>query len=141
MNIRRTAIVVLSVALLGAASASSASADEWTKLTYLTFSQDVAIPGKVLPAGTYTFRLFDSSSERHIVQILNQTGTEVIATLLTVADHRLLPPDDTIIMFGEPAGNAPPPITRWFYPGDTMGEEFIYPKSSSAAMPSMPSIP
>jgi hypothetical protein len=140
MNIRRTAIVVLSVALLGAASASSASADEWTKLTYLTFSQDVAIPGKVLPAGTYTFRLFDSPSERHVVQILNQAGTEVIATLLTVADHRLSTPDDTVIMFGEPAGNAPPPITRWFYPGDTIGEEFIYPKSSSA-MPLMPSIP
>ena len=30
MNIRRTAIVALSVAVLGAASASSASADEWT---------------------------------------------------------------------------------------------------------------
>jgi hypothetical protein len=137
MNIRRTAIVALSVAVLGAGSASSARADEWTKLTYLTFSQDVAIPGKVLPAGTYTFRLFDSPSERHVVQILNQAGTEVIATLLTVADHRLSTPDDTVIMFGEPAGNAPPPITHWFYPGDTLGEEFIYPKSSPA-MPSMP---
>ena len=52
MNIRRTAVVALSVAVLGAVSASSARADEWNKLTYLTFSQDVAIPGKVLPAGT-----------------------------------------------------------------------------------------
>ena len=137
MNIRRTAVVALSVAVLGAVSASSARADEWNKLTYLTFSQDVAIPGKVLPAGTYTFRLVDSTSERHIVQIFNQTGTQVIATLLTVADHRLSPADDTVIMFGEAAGNAPPPITRWFYPGDTVGEEFIYPKSSPA-IPSMP---
>jgi hypothetical protein len=137
MNIRRTAAVALSVAVLVAVSASSASADEWTKLTYVTFSQDVAIPGKVLPAGTYTFRLVDSLSERHIVQIFNQTGTELIATLLTVADHRLSPPDDTVIVFGEPDRNAPPPITRWFYPGDTVGEEFIYPKSSPA-MPSMP---
>jgi hypothetical protein len=137
MNIRRTAVVALSVAVLGAASASSARADEWNKLTYLTFSQDVAIPGKVLPAGTYTFRLVDSPSERHIVQIFNQTGTQLIATLLTVADQRLSPPDDTVIMFGEAAGNAPPPIARWFYPGDTVGEEFIYPKSSPA-MPSMP---
>jgi hypothetical protein len=137
MNIRRTAIVALSVAVLGAVSASSARADEWNKLTYLTFSQDVAIPGKVLPAGTYTFRLVDSPSERHIVQIFNQTGTQLIATLLTVADQRLSPPDDTVIMFGEAAGNAPRPITRWFYPGDTVGEEFIYLKSSTA-MPSMP---
>lgn len=132
MNIKRTALVALSVAVLAAVSASSASADERNKLTYLTFSQDVAIPGKVLPAGTYTFRLADSPSERHIVQIFNQTGTQLIATLLTVADQRLSPPDDTVVMFGEPAGNAPPPITRWFYPGDTVGEEFIYPKSSPA---------
>jgi hypothetical protein len=137
MNIRRMAAVALSVAVLGAVSASSARADEWNKLTYLTFSQDVAIPGKVLPAGTYTFRLVDSMSERHIVQIFNQTGTQLIATLLTVADQRLSPADDTVIMFGEAAGNAPPPITRWFYAGDTVGEEFIYPKSSPA-MPSMP---
>jgi hypothetical protein len=139
MNIRKTAIVALSVAVLAAASASSASADEWTKLTYLTFSQDVAIPGKVLPAGTYTFRLFDSPSERHVVQILNRAGTEVMATLLTVADYRLSPPDDTVIIFGEPAGDAPPPIARWFYPGDTVGEAFVYPKSSPA-VPSMPSM-
>jgi hypothetical protein len=134
MNIRRTAVIALSLAVLGAVSASSASADESNKLTYLTFSQDVAIPGKILPAGTYTFRLVDSPSERHVVQIFNQTGTQLIATLLTVADSRLSPTDDTVIMFGEPARNAPPPITRWFYPGDTSGEEFIYPKSS-VAMP------
>jgi hypothetical protein len=135
MNIRRTAVVALSVAVLGVVSASSARADEWNKLTYLTFSQDVAIPGKVLPAGTYTFRLVDSPSERHIVQIL--TGTQLIATLLTVADQRLSPPNDTVIVFGEAAGNAPRPIKRWFYPGDTVGEEFIY-LESSPAMPSMP---
>jgi hypothetical protein len=49
-----------------------------------------------------------------------------------VADQRLSPPDDTVILFGEPAGNSPPTITRWFYPGDAVGEEFIYPKSSPA---------
>jgi hypothetical protein len=100
------------------------------------------VPGErtafaVEDAGTYTFRLVDSLSERHIVQIFNQTGTQLIATLLTVADQRLSPPDDTVIMFGEAAGNAPRPITRWFYPGDTVGEEFVYPKSSPA-MTSMP---
>jgi len=57
------------------------------KLTYLTFGQDVAIPGKVLPAGHVHIPIVDSPSERHIVQIFNQTGTQVIATLLTVADR------------------------------------------------------
>jgi len=132
MNIRKTAAVALSLAVLGAVPASTARADESNKLTYLTFSEDVAIPGKVLPAGTYTFRLIDSPSARHVVQIFNQTGTQLIATLLTVVDYRLSAPADTVITFGEPAGDAPPPITHWFYPGDTSGEEFIYPKSSTA---------
>ena len=133
MNLKKTVMVALSMAVLGAAAPSSARADEWNKLTFLTFSKDVAIPGKVLTAGTYTFRLSDSPSDRHVVQILNQTGTQLIATLLTIGDHRLSPTDDTVITFGEPAGDGPSPVTRWFYPGDTDGQEFIYPNSSPAA--------
>ncbi len=132
MNIKKAVLVALSVAVLGAGSASSASADESNKLTYLTFGQDVAIPGKVLPAGTYTFRLIDSPSDRHVVQIFNRAGTQLIAMLLSVADHRFSPTDDTVITFGERVGNAPPPIRHWFYPGELDGQEFIYPKSSPA---------
>jgi hypothetical protein len=130
MNIKKTVGVALSMAVLGTAPASSARADDWNKLTYLTFSQDVGIPGRVLTAGTYAFRLSDSGSDRHVVQIFNQSGTQLITTLLTVEDHRLSPTGDTVITFGESAGNAPPSITRWFYPGDTYGQGFIYPNSS-----------
>ena len=112
MNIKNTVVVALSMAVLSAVPASIASADEWNKLTYLTFSRDVAIPGRVLTAGTYTFRLSDSQSDRHVVQILNQTGTRLIATLLTITDYRLWPTDDTVITLGESAGNAPRPVTR-----------------------------
>jgi hypothetical protein len=129
MNIKKTVAVALSMAVLVAVSASSARADEWDKLSYLTFSKDVAIPGKVLTAGTYTFRLSDSESDRHIVQIFNQTGA-LITTLLTIADRRLSPTDDTVITFGESTGNAPRPIMSWFYPGDTDGQEFLYWNSS-----------
>jgi hypothetical protein len=132
MNIKKTVVVALSMAVLSAVPASIASADEWNKLTYLTFSRDVAIPGRVLTAGTYTFRLSDSQSDRHVVQIFDQTGTQLITTLLTIGDHRLSPTDETVITFGEPAGNAPPPVTRWFYPGETGGERFLYPNSSRA---------
>jgi hypothetical protein len=132
MNITKATVLGLALAAFVAGSASSARADESNKLSYLTFSQDVAIPGHVLPAGTYTFRLIDSQSDRHVVQIFNQGGTQIIATLLTVADHRVTPTDDTLIVFGEAATNAPPPITHWFYPGELEGEEFIYWKSASA---------
>ena len=134
MNIKKTVVIALSMAVLSAVPASIARADEWNKLTYLTFSRDVAIPGRVLTAGTYAFRLSDSQSDRHVVQIFNQTFTQLIATLLTIADYRLSPTDDTVITLGEPAGDAPRPVTRWFYPGDADGQRFIYP-SSSAPMP------
>ena len=125
MNIKKTVVVALSVAVLSAAPASIARADETNKLTYLTFSKDVAIPGRVLTAGTYAFRLSDSQLDRHIVQIFDRTGTQLITTLLTIVDYRLSPTDDTVIMFGEPVGNAPPRITRWFYPGETDGQLFL----------------
>jgi hypothetical protein len=132
MNIKKTVVIALSMAVLSAVPASIARADEWNKLTYLTFSRDVAIPGRVLTAGTYAFRLSDSQSDRHVVQIFNQTGTQLIATLLTIADYRLSPTGDTVITLGESAGNAPRPVTQWFYPGDTDGQRFIYPNSSPA---------
>jgi hypothetical protein len=132
MNVKKTVLAALSMAMLGAATASSARADEWNKETYLTFGRDVAIPGMVLTAGTYTFRLSGSQSDRHVVQIFDRTGTQLITTLLTTADYRLSPTDDTLVTFGESAGNAPRPVRRWFYPGDTDGQAFIYPNPSSA---------
>ena len=133
MNVKKSVSIALLSGAIGTWSPSSAGADESNQLTYLTFSQVVTIPGHVLPAGTYTFRLADPSSGRRIVQILNQAGTQLIATLLTVVDYRPSPTHDTVITFGEPAGNAPPPVARWFYPGDTFGQEFIYPNPSPAA--------
>ena len=127
MNVKKSVSIALLLGAIGTWSPSSASADESNQLTYLTFSQAVAIPGHVLPAGTYTFRLADTSSDRHIVQIFDQAGTQLIATLLTIPDRRLEPTDDTVIKLGEPSGSAPPAITKWFYPGDSSGQEFFYP--------------
>ncbi len=128
MNIKKTVLAVLIVAAVEASSPSSVHADEWNKLTYLTFSQPVAVPGVVLPAGTYTFRLADSVSDGHVVQILNRAGTQLLATILTITDSRLTPTDDTVVTFGERSGGAPLAIRSWFYPGHTLGQAFIYPK-------------
>ncbi len=126
MDIKKTVFVAVALAALGAGGPSSARADQSDKRTYLTFSQAVAIPGKVLPAGTYTFQLADSSSARHVVQVFNQNGTRLIAMFMAVPDQRLTPTDDTVIIFGERSGASPQAITHWFYPGDTDGQEFVY---------------
>jgi hypothetical protein len=120
--------VAVALAILGLASAGSARADEHNKQTILTFSQPVEIPGHVLPAGTYTFKLADSMSDRHIVQIFNADGSQIIATIMAIPDYRLTATDKTVIRFGEVPSGSPEAIRAWFYPGNTVGQEFVYPK-------------
>src|SRR5213593_1888567 len=47
-----------------AAVATPARADESDKLTYLTFSKSVQLPGVTLPAGRYRFQLADTQESR-----------------------------------------------------------------------------
>jgi LPXTG-motif cell wall-anchored protein len=120
---------LLAVAMLGATVLPSARADEWNKKTVVTFSQAVEVPGKILPAGTYTFQLLDSPSDRHIVQIFNADGSHIIATILAINDYRLQPTGDTVMKFSERPGDSPEALRAWFYPGDNFGQEFVYPKT------------
>jgi len=117
--------------------APSAKADEWNRKTVVTFSDSVEIPGVhlagwgVLPAGTYVFKIFDSQSDRHIVQILNQDETIVYATILAIPNYRLKATDKTVMTFRERPVGQPDALRAWFYPGRNWGEEFVYPKAKA----------
>jgi len=124
----------LTVSLIGFVVASSARADEWDKKTVLTFSQPVEIPGRVLPAGTYMFKLADTLGDRHIVQIFNADGSQIIATIMAIPDYRLTSTDQTVIKFSEVPAGSPEAIRAWFYPGNTVGQEFVYPKSRATQL-------
>jgi len=124
----------LALTLVGLVTAPAVRADEWNKKTILTFSKPVEIPGQVLPAGTYTFKLLDSMSDRHIVQVFNADGSKILATVMTIADYRLTSTDKTVINFGEVPAGSPDAIRAWFYPGNTIGNEFVYPKSRATAL-------
>jgi hypothetical protein len=125
--------ILFCCALLCSISSPSAKADEWDKKTIVTFSGPVMVGKTRLDAGTYVFKLADSASDRHIVQIFNEDESHVIATILAIPDWRLTPTGNTTIKFSETAdgdtasGTLPPegvPIKEWFYPGDNMGQEF-----------------
>jgi hypothetical protein len=96
MRIVPTALVVFALWLLGTLVVPSAPADEQDKKTAIPFSQRCEIRGgKVLPARTYTFSLFDSPSDPHNVQILNANGTHLFATIwrsIISASRRLARP-------------------------------------------------
>jgi len=124
----RTVAVALALTGLGLAAAS-ARADEWDKKTLITFSQAVEIPGHVLPAGTYMFKLAESMSNRHIVQVFTADGSQILATVMTIPDYRLRATDQTVIKFREVPPDSAEAIRAWFYPGNTIGQEFVYPMS------------
>lgn len=119
----------LSLAVLGFLFAATfARADEWDKKTTITFSQPVELPGVVLPAGTYVFKLFDSLSTRDIVQVFNADESKIYATIIGIPHLHLTPHDKTYIGFEERPSSAPQALHEWFYPGNTNGIEFVYPK-------------
>jgi hypothetical protein len=114
--------------LLLTGAATRANADEWNKKTYVTISQSIEVPGAILPPGRYVFKLLDSSSNRHIVQVMNDRENHVYATNLAIPKERMEPADKTILTFYEMPGGGPEPVRSWFYPGDLIGQEFVYPR-------------
>jgi len=123
--------VLSTAALLGLSLAPSLKADQWNKKTVLTVKETIQLPNTVLQPGTYVFKLADSLSDRHIVQIFNADETKVIATILAIPNYRLKPTGKSVFQFWEtPAGN-PRAMRAWFYPGDNFGQEFAYPKMKS----------
>ena len=123
-------VAFLSFATLLASSGvmPSAKADEGNKKTIVTFNLPVEVPGKVLPSGTYVFKLADSQSDREIVQIFTEDERELITTILAVPAYRPEPTGDSVITFEERPSGSPEAVKRWFYPGDNNGVEFMYRK-------------
>src|SRR6266508_1064952 len=115
------------VAMLVAFLAPAAHADEWTKLTYFTFSAPVEVPGMVLPAGTYKFELADPDASRRVVRISEKEGGKIQGIFLSIPDQTLQPSDKPLVMFKEAPAGAPEAVKAWFYPGETIGYEFVYP--------------
>src|SRR3954471_10333580 len=137
MKVFRAVMTVCATAMMGGLLAPTAGADEWNRKTEITFSGPVEIPGVhakgwgVLPAGTYVFKILDSQSDRHIVQIFDKTETTIYATILAVPNYRLQATDKTVITFRERPAGQPEALRAWFYPGHNWGEEFVYPKAKA----------
>src|SRR5204862_187557 len=116
----------------------------WDKRTMVTFSAPVEIPGisaQVLPAGTYVFRLMDSPSDRHIVQIFSKDERHLYANILAIPNWRLKPTDKTVMTFAERRAGEPQAIRAWFYPGDNFGQEFVYPKTKAIELAKVAKVP
>ena len=126
------------IAVAACLAAGTLWADTYNKKTKVTFSAPVQIPAPhssagtiTLPAGTYVFKLQDSSSQRHIVTVTNLREDRVISTILAIPDYRVNATSKTVMYFSESKAGTPPPIKSWFYPGDNFGQRFVYPKAKA----------
>ena len=92
----------------------------------LTFSRPVALPGVVLPAGTYTFDVA-SATALDVVVVRDKTRTKVYYmgfTTLTQRPAGMSP--KTPVVFAEAPANEPRPILAWYEIGGSTGHEFLY---------------
>src|SRR5580658_5868605 len=102
--------------------AQDVRADENNRKTSVTFTAPVETPGVhlagwgVLPAGTYIFKILDSRSDRHVVQIFSKDGKTLYATILAIPNYRLKPTDKTVMTFSERPAGEPEALRAWFYP-------------------------
>jgi len=133
-----TSLRLIAVTSLAAAVslAPMAKADEWNKKTILTVNETIQLPTVVLQPGTYTFKLLDSQSDRHIVQVFDKDGMHLITTVLAIPNYRLQPTGKSEFAFWEVPAGQPPAMRAWFYPGDNFGQEFAYPKNMSTQIAS-----
>jgi hypothetical protein len=120
-----------------ATAAQAQDTAETRRLTLLTFNQPVQLPGTTLPAGTYRFEMADINNASHTVRVLSEDGQKVIGTFSTMSStlpQRDLKDQNTLVMFAERPAGQPQAAREWFYPGRSIGEEFIYPKQQAQAI-------
>ena len=100
--------------------------------TEFTFNQPIELPGVTLPPGTYVFRFVDATTGRKVMQVqAKDASNKTYGMFLTISAERPRPSDDAELRFLETPAGQPAAVKTWWYPGQTIGREFIYPKSQA----------
>jgi hypothetical protein len=101
-------------------------ADESDKKTIVTINEPIQVPGKVLPAGTYVFKLPDANDSTRVA-IYNADETRLITMVSGIPDFRTGTSGKKILQLEERPSGQPEALKAWFYPGFNSGVEFVYP--------------
>lgn len=132
---------VCGIGLAAGFLAVRAQADQWDKMTVLTVHEPIQVQDKLLEPGRYIFKLLDSSSDRHVVQIFNGDQSRIVDTLLALPNYQLRPSGHSRFAFWETPPGAAKALRAWFYPGDNFGQEFTYPKHLAMLTPPASPLP
>src|SRR5687768_16365848 len=100
--------------------------------TEFTFNQPVELPGVTLPPGNYIIRFVDGTMGRKVMQVqAKDASNKTYGMFLTINAQRPRPSDDAELRFLDTPAGQPAAVKTWWYPGNTIGREFIYPKSQA----------
>ena len=135
-------MIRIAVALLAClAVVHTAEAQTGRRQTKVRFNAPIEIPNPsartgvmTLPPGEYIFAMADTGSSHHVVRVTDVTGKTIHSMVLTIPDYRLNATSKTVMYLGERPAGSPAAIKSWFYPGETSGERFIYPKARAQAL-------
>jgi hypothetical protein len=122
---------ILGLSLGAMLFASTAQAQPEDRRTYFTFSGPVALPGVTLAAGRYVFRIVDTTTSRKVIQVLSDDEKRPFAMMNTITDTRRDPAKDATVSFYESPRGTPAAVKSWWYPGETDGYQFIYPRAQA----------
>jgi len=134
MRALRLTAGAIALAALTAPAAQAQDTAEARRLTILSFSEPVQLPGKTLAAGKYRFEMADINNAAHTVRVLSEDGKTVIGTFHTIPStqaQRDLRSQDSLVMFSERPAGQPQAAREWYYPGRSIGEEFVYPRAQA----------
>ena len=125
MKIHKSYIAVGMIVAFALFFEIAAHADLGDQATEITFNQPIQIPGQVLPAGNYLFKLLNGDN-LDVVQIFSSDRTRLYATLETIPSESRQIPNDTTVRLVEQGAGRPDVLLTWFYPGNETGHEFVY---------------
>jgi hypothetical protein len=129
----RKMVVVAVLVLASSFAAGTVRADEADQAIQVTFSGPVQIPGQVLPAGTYWFVLVDDRNPQ-TVQILSNDRSKSFGIINTIARERSGANSDAAFTVAKRGAAEPAAVVAWFYPGHTIGHEFVYTRPVEKAL-------
>jgi hypothetical protein len=122
-------VAAVCAVLFVAPFATRAKAEAYTERTAVTFSNDVEIPGQMLPAGTYIFQKApDMAADLNldIIQIWDATGTRLVATEITIPSILVIAPDHPRVELDESASGLPARLHEFVFQGTTYAHRFVY---------------
>lgn len=128
VKVLATALVLAVLAVM--AGRVTAQQTNTTERTFLTFSSAVEMPGVTLQPGTYVFKLADTPT-RNVVQVWDQDEKNMIGHWTFVQAERPQVTEENVVMFRETAEGTTPAVQFWYFPGEKVGKEFIYPKDQA----------